>query len=181
LLGIGAEISVPLQGPIMGESRDPMPSGEGQDLEREIRADRKFSLSEAIGRMAGGDLMKGASPVTRKRQAELAIEDYLRRQMTDAGRVLGSVLLRRVGDRLLRDDYDQPLDILAEYIRQVLGSEYLLEDLVRDADMEWGRMFGERPYFQQAGRLPSADDPYTVDAGRITLSRLIEKLTVGEP
>jgi hypothetical protein len=163
----------------MGENRDATPPGE-DGLEREIRADRKFSLSEAIGRMAGGDLMKGASPVTRKRQAELAIEDYLRRQMIDAGRVLGSVLLRQVGDRLLRDDYDQPLAILADYVRQVLRSEYLLEDLVREADVEWGRVFRERPYFQQAGRLPSRDDPYTILSVRITLSRLIEKLTAGE-
>ena len=46
------------------------------DLEREIRAQRKFSLAEAIGRMAGPGMMKGVSPVTRKRQAEAAIEDF---------------------------------------------------------------------------------------------------------
>ena len=33
------------------------------ELEREIRRDRKFALSEAIGRSAGPGAMKGASPV----------------------------------------------------------------------------------------------------------------------
>jgi hypothetical protein len=33
------------------------------DLQREIRAERKFTLAEAIGRMAGPGMMKGVSPV----------------------------------------------------------------------------------------------------------------------
>jgi len=160
----------------MNENRDANPAGEDQDLEGEARAHRKFSLSEAIGRMAGGDLMKGASPVTRKRQAELAIEDYLRRHMTDVGGVLGGVLRRHVGESLLRGDYDQPLAVLADYIRQVLGSEHLLAELVREADVEWGRMLAERPYFQRVGRPSHPDDPYTIDSVRITLSQLVEKL-----
>ena len=164
----------------MSENLDTTPAGEDEHLDREVRADRKFSLSEAIGRMGGGDLMKGASPVTRKRQVELAIEDYLRHHMTDAGGVLGGVLLRQVGESLLRADYDRPLAVLADYIRHVLGMEHLLEDLVREADGEWGRVFGERPYFQQAGRPSDADDPYTIDSVRITLSQLIEKLAAGE-
>ena len=164
----------------MGEHRDATPAGEDENLEREVSADRKFSLSEAIGRMGGGDLMKGASPVTRQRQAELAIEDYLCRHLTDAGGVLGGVLLRQVGESLLRADYDRPLAVLADYIRRVLGTDHLLEDLVREADVEWGRVFGERPYFQQAGRLSHPDDPYTIDSVRLTLSQLIEKAAAGE-
>src|SRR5262245_65433796 len=105
----------------MSETRDATPAGEDQNLEREVRANRKFSLSEAIGRMGGGDLMKGASPVTRKRQVELAIEDYLRHHMTDAGGVLGGVLLRQVGESLVRGDSDGPLAVQAEYLRHRLG------------------------------------------------------------
>jgi len=130
--------------------------------------------------MGGGDLMKGASPVTRERQAELAIGDYLRRHMTDTGGALGSVLLRQVGESLLRAGYDQPLAVLADYIRHVLGTEHVLEDLVRETDVEWGRVFGERPYFQQAGRPSHPDDPYTIDSVRLTLSHLLEKLAAGE-
>ena len=50
----------------MSETRQ-SPSDEDAALEREIRADCKFSVSEAIGQMAGGDLMKDVSPVPPKR------------------------------------------------------------------------------------------------------------------
>jgi len=152
-----------------------------EDLEREIRGDRKFSLSEALGRLAGGGMLKGASPISRPRQAELAIEDYLRRHLTDAGGALSSVLLRHVrqSDRFL-DDCEQPFVVLARSVRQVLGSEFHLDELVREADVEWGRALGERPHFERAGRPPHPDDPYTRESVRLALSRLLERLSAGE-
>ena len=163
----------------MNENKQP-PSDADAELEREIRADRKFSLSEAIGRMAGPGMMKGVSPVTAQRQAEAAIEYSLSRNLTDAGGVLGGLLLRRVGQsELLLRDYDQPLAVLASYVQKVLGSDYLLRDLVREADAEWGRMFGERPHFERPGCLPDPDDPYTIESVRTALSRLIDKLAAG--
>ena len=98
-------------------SHKPNPDREHEDLEREIRAGRAFSLSEAIGRMAGGGMMKGGSPVTRQRQAEIAIEDYLLHHLNEAGGVLGRVLLRQVraSERLLAD-YDRPLVALSSGI-----------------------------------------------------------------
>ena len=167
----------------MSENPDTPPSDKDKDaeLEREIRADRKFTLSEAIGRMAGPGMMKGVSPVTPKQQAEAAIEDFLRRHLTDTGGVLGAVLLRRVGQSdLLVGDYDQPLAVLASYVRQVLGSDYLLQDLVREADVEWGRVFGERPHFERPGCAPDPDDPYTTVSVCTALSRLIDKLAASE-
>ena len=129
----------------MGENPDKPRSEADAELEREIRADRKFTLAEAIGRLAGPGMMKGVSPVTRKRQAEAAIETFLRSNLTDAGGVLRIVLLRGVsGSDLLLGDYDHPLAVLASYVRQVLGSDYCLRELVREADVEWGRVFGER-------------------------------------
>jgi hypothetical protein len=147
---------------------------------REIRATRKFSLNEAIGRLAGGDFMKGGSPVSRKRETELALEEYLRRHLVDSGGVLSNVLLRHLGGSLLNSDYDQPLAVLAEHVRRVLASEHLLEEFVRDADTEWGRMHDERPYFQRPGRPPHADDPYTMDSVRLALVQLRESLASGE-
>ena len=41
------------------------------ELEREIREGRKFTLEEAIGRLAGPGAMKGESPVARMQQAEV--------------------------------------------------------------------------------------------------------------
>jgi hypothetical protein len=160
----------------MSEKPDTNSAHRNEEIEREMRSNRKFSLSEAIGRIAGGDFMKGGSPVTRKRQAELEIDDYLRRHLVDSGGVLRSVLFRHLGESLLNGDYDQPLAALAEYVRRILTSEQLLEQFVRDADAEWGRVQSERPYFQMPGRPPHRDDPYTIDSVRLALFQLRERL-----
>ena len=43
------------------EQPKPSPDADAE-LEREIRNERKFSLSEAIGRLAGPGALKGVSP-----------------------------------------------------------------------------------------------------------------------
>jgi hypothetical protein len=162
---------------VMNEDPDTLPPDKDAELEREIRADRKFSLAEAIGRMAGPGLMKGASPVSPKQQAEGAIKEFLRSNLPDAGGVLGFVLHRRLAQSdLLLGSYDQPLMVLANHIRQVLESDYLLRELVREADVEWGRVFGERPHFERPGSPPDPDDPYTAESVRAALSQLGDKL-----
>ena len=151
------------------------------DLAREIHAERKLSLAEAIGRLAGPGMMKGVSPVTRKRQAEAEIQEYLGRHLADTAGALSGVLLRQVGEsNLLLDNLDLPLVVLAGHVRSVLGSQYLLKELVREADVEWGRAFGERPHFEQEGRPPHSDDPYTAESVRIALCRLVEELNAGD-
>jgi hypothetical protein len=151
------------------------------ELEREIRAERKFSLAEAIGRLGGPGMMKGVSPVTRKQQAVAEIQEYLSRHLADAGGVLPGVLLRQVKEsELLLKAFEQPLVALAAYVRQVLASEYRLKELVREADVEWGRVFGERPYFERDGCPPAPDDPYTLESVRTALTRLADGLPTSE-
>jgi hypothetical protein len=147
------------------------------ELEREIREGRKFTLEEAIGRMVGPGAMKGASPITRMQQAQLEIGAWLRSHLADAGGALEVVLHRRVqGSELLLHNYDQPLVVLAGYCQRVLDSDYLLEELVRDADIEWGRVMGERPYFERKDASRHPDDPYTVESVRSVLSGLLNEL-----
>jgi hypothetical protein len=148
------------------------------ELEREIRAGREFTLSDAIGRLAGPGAMKGASPVTRLQQAVAEIQAYLDSHLVDAGRVLSGVLLGQVKDseRLLRG-LDQPLVALAGYVRHLLDSEYALKELVREADVEWGRVFDERPHFEKDGSPPAPDDPYTLESVRAALTQLAGGLT----
>lgn len=86
------------------------------------------------------------------------------------------MLLRRLGESLLNSDYDRPLAVLAEYIPRVLTSEHLLEEIVREADAEWGRVHDERPFFEEPGRPPHPDDPYTIESVRRALLQLREKL-----
>ena len=131
----------------MSDTKQTPPSADEADVEREVRLGRKFSLSEAIGRMGGKGLLKGESPVAPKRQTEAEIADYLRAHLQDSGGVLAGVVLRhvRTSEGLLTN-VDQPMVVLVSYVTQVLQSEALLKELVSEADAEWGRAYGERPY-----------------------------------
>ena len=62
--------------------------------------------------------------------------------MRPAG-ALWAVLLRHVreGERLL-NNLDQPLIVLASFAQRALESDYCLRELVREADVEWGRVNG---------------------------------------
>src|SRR5262249_44815878 len=134
----------------MNDEQERQRSDEDAELEREIRKERKFTLAEAIGRMAGPGAMKGESPVARMQQAEVEIESWLRSHLADSGGALQVVLHRHVKEsELLLNNFDQPLAVLAGYCQRVLDSDYLLKELVRDADIEWGRVMGERPYLEK--------------------------------
>lgn len=162
----------------MCKDQSKSPSEADAELEGEIRKGRKFSLAEAIGRMAGPGAMKGVSPITRKQQSEVEIEDYLKRHLADATDILTRILVRSIkGSEVLVNNFEEPLFVLASHVERVLGSDYLLKELVREADMEWGRLYDERPYFDQEGCPPHPDDPFTLESVRSTLSNLLEKVT----
>ena len=77
---------------------------------------------------------------------------------------------------LLLKEYEQPLNALAAYCEQVLDSDYNVQELVREADVAWGRVLGERPHFEQVGMPPHPDDCYTVESVRNSLSSLVKQL-----
>lgn len=161
----------------MKEKQNRQKSEAEAELEREIREGRKFSLEEAIGRMAGPGAMKGESPVSRLQQADFEIAAYLRSHLPGAGGALQVVLHRDVtSSDLLLNNSSRPLVILAEYCQRVLDSDYLLQELVRSADIEWGRILGERPYFNKEGVPSHPDDPYTPESVRQSLIELLNKL-----
>ena len=161
----------------MTDAGSKRPADEEAELEREIRAERKYSLAEAIGR-AAGDLLKGASPVSHKRQAELEIEQYLASHLADSEGALSVVLKRRVlaSAALLEARYERPLEALAALSERILASTARLRAFVRLVDAEWGRIYAERPYFDREGAPPRAGDPYTLESVRESLSRLLERL-----
>ena len=130
----------------MSDHQNKQRSESDAELEREIRQERKFTLAEAMGRIAGPGAMKGESPVTHLQQAVAEIQEYLDRHLVDAAGVLSGVLLRQVREsELLLKSFEQPLVALVGYVQHVLGCEYALKELVREADVEWGRVFDERP------------------------------------
>jgi hypothetical protein len=54
----------------MSDEQPKASSDADKELEREVRAGRKVSVPEAIGRLAGPGMMKGVSPVPPKQQAQ---------------------------------------------------------------------------------------------------------------
>jgi hypothetical protein len=95
--------------------------------------------------------------------------------------VLPGILLRYVAEsEVLLKGFEKPLVALADCLRLILGSEYGLKELVRQADVEWGRVFGERPRLDIDGRPPAADDPYTLESVRIALSQLLGQLSANK-
>ena len=165
----------------MSETKHPPDSDAAADVEREIRRGRTFSLSDAIGRLGGGGMLKGASPVPPIEQTAAAIANYLRAHLDDPGGVLAQVVMRQVRtNEMIIENFDQPAVVLAGYLNQVLNSETNLKDLVREADAEWGRTLGERPHFEREGRPPDPDDPYTLASVRSTLTQLLQNVTRSE-
>lgn len=161
----------------MDQKRDANRSEADAELEREVRQGRKFSLAEAIGRMAGPGAMKGVSPVTRQQQALVEIENWLREHLSAGEAELQSVLLQHInGSDALLKNFDQPLAALVAYCEHVVDSDHLLTEVVREADIAWGRVQAERPKFEQAGSPPDPNDPYTLESVRNTLTAVVEKL-----
>ncbi len=164
------------------DSEKKQPSDRDAELEREIRKERKFSIAEAIGRMAGPGAMKGESPIARHEQAAVEIENWLRHNMPPGNGELEVVLFRRVKEsEILLKNFAKPLFGLEACCRQIVESDYRLRELVRDADVEWGRVFGEKPYFDQDGAPPSPDDPYTIESVRAAIGTLIKLLGTTKP
>jgi hypothetical protein len=88
------------------------------------------------------------------------------------------VLLRRFSnsDSLLQQGYEKPLAALADYIQDLLDCEEQLRHFVSEIDAQWGRSFGERPYFERPGQPANRDDPYTMASVRDSLGKLQREL-----
>jgi hypothetical protein len=156
---------------------DPQEPDAEADLLREIRNGRRFSLAEAIGRMGGAGVMKGASPVAGLRAAQAEIAELVRSRLDDPAGSLTTVLVRHaVGDEALLRNLEQPQVAVQGTIRRVLANAELLGDLVRETDQEWGRVMQERPYFDRPGVPADPADPYTTESVRAALEGLLARI-----
>jgi hypothetical protein len=162
----------------MGDDRDKRRTNADAELECQIRQERKFTAKEAMARMIGPGAMKGGSPISQVQEAEIEIGVWLRNNLTDPPGALQALLHRQLkGSVLLLDNLDQPLLALARYCEQVLATNHRLEELVREADVEWGRRMDERPHFNREGSPPHPDDPYTNDSVRAALSAILTQIS----
>lgn len=147
------------------------------EVEREVRQNRKFSPQEAMARMAGPGAMKGASPISEQQQAENEIATWLASHLGDVEGGLKAVLQRQLkGSRQLLENIDHPLAVLADHCGRIAASDELLAEVVREADVEWGRSMNERPLFNKPGASPHPDDPYTPESVRALLTEMLRRL-----
>jgi hypothetical protein len=147
------------------------------NLEREIRAGREFSIADLIAR-EGGDFLKGESMIPPLVQAQHAIDVFIDRHLPDGSGALQITLKNWVGthEALVSQHLDQPLNALRQAIAHILDHPQLLYELVKQADMKWGEIYDERPYFQQPGQPAHPEDEYTHDSVAQDLTRLLERL-----
>lgn len=162
----------------MNDDREDQRRETDSDIEREIREGRKLTAKDLMARLAGPGAMKGASPVSPVQQAETEIGNWLGNNLQDETGSLKLVLHRQLkGSELLLDSLERPLDALASYLLRLLSNDNLLKEIVREADVEWGRAMDERPHFEREGTPPSPEDPYTLGSVQSALEEALQKLS----
>lgn len=147
------------------------------EVEQEVRRSRQFSEKEVLAKLAGPGAMKGASPVSPVEQAQAEIDTFLSSALSDPAGVLRVVLQRDLkGSELVLYNLDQPLVSLSEHLRRILASHHRMQEIVREADIEWGRRMDERPFFDREDVPANPDDPYTLLSIRTLLEEVLERL-----
>jgi len=147
---------------------------EDRRIEQEIRAQRQSSLADALAGQDNGSHLKGASPTPVLKRALLEIDQWLSRCLRDNEGSLMAVILRRLRQRpeQLEAGLGTPAVTVAAWLDMVLAHDSILEDLVREVDMDWGQRNQERPFFERPGQEPHPDDPYTKAGVRQQLADL---------
>ncbi|MBF0186596.1 MAG: hypothetical protein HQL50_01575 [Magnetococcales bacterium] len=151
---------------------------EDDEIQKELRAQQKFSMSGAIGRSAGG-AMKGASPIPERDQVVNALVRFSNDSVRDASGALKSLIKRRIKTNLPTIDahLDDPLTALEEILRPIVEKEAVLHEFVRQVDVKWGQLMMERPHFQKPGQTPHPDDEYTHSSVKKAVTDLLKKIT----
>lgn len=158
-----------------------MTSKEDEERDLEIMRDalqgRKFTLADLIGREGGG-FLKGESPVPKIIQIKTEINNFIGNNLKDLSGALQAVLTDLVngGDDKISCHDTQPLNALTLIIEDILSNEYKYYDFVKQVDLKWGQMNGERPYFQTVGESAHTEDEYTHESVRLRLMDLLEKI-----
>jgi hypothetical protein len=167
----------------MPESMMPEPDDtENGQIQQEILMGRQFSLAEVIGRECGS-FLKGESPIPKLLQAKAEINLYIDRNLTDSSGVLKAVLqtLVAIDEVDLRCHLNAPLDALRVFLEGLVRNPELLYEFVKQVDVRWGQIYGERPYFQQPGQLPHPEDEYTHESVYQQIVELLGSIPINDP
>jgi len=150
---------------------------EKRRIEREARLRRGADLAGALLGRDGGGHLRGASPTPILQQALMELDQWLRDHVVAPDTALRNVMLRHLAadPERLEAAVGHPASLLAAWLAPLLASPDRLTDLVREVDMEWGRLNQERPYFESPEGPPHPDDPYTEAGVRALLTGLLEQ------
>ena len=149
----------------MPQSDDPLPP----NLLQELRSERQFSLSEAIGR-AGGSFLKSEAAIPRPLRALAAINLFIDQHLVDTNGALQDCLKRWVKTDMQVGRYlDQPLLALQVITCHIVEHPSVLYEFSRQVAVQWGELNGERPYFQKPGAIPHPKVVYSHETVRQTL------------
>ncbi|MGI0483511.1 hypothetical protein ACN4EE_22355 [Geminocystis sp. CENA526] len=145
------------------------------EILRDARMGRKFTLADLIAREGGG-FLKGESPVPKMIQIKTEINLFIRNNLKDLSGALQAVLVDLVnsGDDKISSHDTEPLKALTLIIEDILSNEHKYYDFVKQVDLKWGQMNGERPYFQSVGQPPHPEDEYTHESVGLRLLELLE-------
>ena len=146
------------------------------EIQREIRAGRKFSLSEAIGR-EGGSFMKGESAIPRPLKAKNEIQQFLTFHLSQPTSALATTLFAWVtNDIRASRQLDMPLIALTQILESTLAEPTSFCEFARQVAIAQSKLTGDRPYFQQLGQPPNPEADYTHTIIKAALSNLLNKL-----
>ncbi|MFK8184677.1 MAG: hypothetical protein AB8B99_15005 [Phormidesmis sp.] len=149
---------------------------DAEAVEAEIRASRKFSLADAIGK-EGGSFLRSGSTIPRPLQAANIITHFIQSHTSEpTGPFSTTLQLWSCQDIRLSRQLDKPLSALAEIIASLLDESTTFYEFARQIAIAHSNLTGDRPYFQAPNQPPHPDADYTHDAIRAELIRLQQQL-----
>ena len=145
-------------------------------IEQEIRAQRRFSLAEAIGREGGG-FMKGESAIPRPLRAITAINRFIAAHLSDPNGALSTTLQSWAKEDIrVSRHLDAPLTALAQILESLLSEPTTFQEFFRQVAIAQSKLTGDRPYFQKAGQSPHPDAQYSYAIVQSQLRDLLQSL-----
>lgn len=154
---------------------------ENIELQRDILKGRKFSLADLIGKEGGG-FLKGESPVPKIIQLKTEIKLFISNNLKDLSGALQAVLNEQVNteDEKISSHQEKPLTALKLIIEDIIDNENIYHLFVKQVDLKWGQMNGERPHFQLPGQTAHPDDEYTHESVKKQLLDFLETISKEE-
>lgn len=161
------------------QSPDSQPDSQlldAESIEAEIRATRKFSLADAIGK-EGGSFLRSGSTIPRPLQAANVITHFIQTHTTEPTGAFSTTLQAwSCQDIRLSQQLDNPLNALASIIESLLGEPTSFYEFARQIAIAQSQLTGDRPYFQRPNQPPHPDADYTHDAIQSELRHLQQQL-----